>query len=195
MHIEMTTRRVLLDNLSKEKEDGVTLVKGDLVRLRPVMEKDLAQLIEWDENDEICRWAGKKFGSGVEAREWYLGSARSTRKTFAIETLSGELIGEVEILNISWRLHMAELRVFIGKPSMWNHGFGTDAVKTFLRWVFKNTSLKTVFLRVDKENHRARRCYEKAGFVPKGWIKLDSQEYGSGTLILMEASRETLKWF
>ena len=141
---------------------------GDKVRLRAITERDLPKLIEWDEDEEICRWAGKKFSCRDEARDWYLEKPPVSKRTLAIETLDGRFIGEIEILNVSWRLHTGELRVVIGEKDYWNRGIGEDAVYTFVKWVFENYSIKTIYLRVDKENHRARRCYNKIGFRPVG---------------------------
>jgi RimJ/RimL family protein N-acetyltransferase len=190
-------------------------VAGDKVRLRAITERDLAKLVEWDEDEEISRWAGKKFSCRDEAREWYLEKPLLNKRTLAIETLGGEFIGEIEILNVSWRLHTGELRVVIGEKDYWNRGIGTDAVFAFVKWIFRNYSINTIYLRVDKENHRARRCYTKVGFRPVGKVRFSpdrsvspahisgrgiaatrvSGSSGSGSgpsthLILMELSRE-----
>lgn len=160
--------------------------EGNLVRLRPVNEKDLPKLIEWDENKEISRWVGKKFSCRAEAREWYLGTRRVDRKTFAIETHGGKLIGEIEVLNISWRLHTGEMRVFIGDKNYWDKGFGTDAVYTFVKGLFGNSALEKIFLRVDEDNFRARRCYQKVGFKAVGRIRFSSKRSVPSKLLLME---------
>ncbi len=160
-------------------------LSGDKVRLRVITERDLPKLMEWDEDEEICRWAGKKFSCRDEARDWYLEKPPVSKRTLAIETLDGRFIGEIEILNVSWKLHTGELRVVIGEKNYWNRGIGEDAVFTFAKWVFENYSIKTIYLRVDRENHRARRCYAKVGFKPVGRVKFASMH-----LILMEISKE-----
>ncbi|HHT84420.1 MAG: GNAT family N-acetyltransferase [Bacillota bacterium] len=168
------------------------VLTGAMVRLRAVAERDLPKLLEWDEDEEISRWAGKKFSCRAEARDWYLDKPPANKRTFVIETLDGDLIGEVEILNISWRIHTGELRVVIGEKHHWNQGLGTDAVVTFTRWVFDTYSIDTIYLRVDKENYRARRCYAKAGFKPVGRLKFSSErnpDPGVKHLILMKMSR------
>jgi ribosomal-protein-alanine N-acetyltransferase len=169
--------------------DSDIVLTGTMVRLRAVTEEDLPKLVEWDEDEEISRWAGKKFSCRSEARDWYLDKPPANKRTFMIETLDGELIGEVEILNICWRVHTGELRVVIGEKDHWNQGLGTDAVATFTRWVFDTYSIKTIYLRVDKDNHRARRCYARAGFRPVGQLKFSpDRNIGPGVsrhLILM----------
>jgi len=168
-----------------------------MVRLRAVTEHDLAKLVEWDEDEEISRWAGKKFTCRAEAREWYLEKPPANKRTFAVETLDGKFIGEVEILNISWRLHTGELRVVIGEKEYWNQGIGTDTVLTFARWVFETYSIETIYLRVEKENFRARRCYAKVGFKPIGRLRFSPERNVSGVgvsaqLILMKITKNEL---
>jgi RimJ/RimL family protein N-acetyltransferase len=178
--------------LGKNRYPDIVLT-GAMVRLRAVTEGDLAKLLEWDGDEEVSRWAGKKFSCRAEARNWYLDKPPADKRTFVIETLEGELIGEIEILNICWRLHTGELRVVIGEKDHWNKGLGTDAVVTFTRWVFETYSIDTIYLRVDKENYRARRCYAKARFRPVGRIKFSPERSTvpgvSKHLILMKITR------
>ena len=54
-----------------------------------------------------------------------------------------------------------------------------------MKWVFENYLIKTIYLRVDKENHRARRCYNKIGFSRWGWPNLFLCSY------LMEISKSS----
>lgn len=169
-----------------------TVLEGEKVRLRPVTEDDVAKLLEWDEDEEISRWAGKKFFCREEAKEWYLNPRQLERKTLAIEADGGKLIGEIELLNISWKLHTGELRVFIGDKEFWDKGFGTDAVYTFLKAVFETTSIEKVFLRVDEDNVRARRCYVKVGFVPTGRVRFGPDRNMPARLMLMEITRDRL---
>mgnify|MGYP002409614031 CR=1 FL=1 len=158
---------------------------GPRVRLRPVKETDLPYLMKWDNDPEITRWAGKRFEGDVDAREWFLSNGSLQRKTFAIDIDDKGLIGEIEIINISWRLRKAELRIFIGKKDLWDHGLGEEAVRTLTQGIFRTTSLDEVFLRVDEDNERAKRCYLKVGFRPKGRISLGRDSDKPYSLVLM----------
>ena len=162
------------------------VLEGPRVRLRPAAEPDLPKLMEWDNDPEITRWAGKRFERHEEAREWYLSRANS-RKTFVIE-VDGKVIGEIEIINISWRLHTGEMRIFIGDKSLWDRGLGEESVRVLVEGLFETTSLEEVFLRVNKANRRARRCYEKVGFRPEGRLRT-----GDGEIILMILRRGELR--
>jgi len=110
-----------------------------------------------------------------------------------VETLDGQLIGEIEVLNISWRLHSAELRVFIGQKSLWDKGLGTDTVSTFVKEIFRTTRLQEIFLRVAEENHRAKKCYKKAGFKVKGRVRFSPERNIPSRLVLMEITRDDVE--
>ncbi len=169
-------------------------VLGVIVQLRVVCQRDLPKLIAWDNDSEVSALAGKKFSTKNEAKDWYLNRSPINKKSFVIETLQGKPIGEIEIVNISWRLHTGELRVVIGEKQYWNRGFGTDAVLTLCKWVFESYSIDTIYLRVDKKNYRARRCYAKVGFKPIGCLKFSADRKNTKArtrtqLILMQITK------
>ncbi len=167
--------------------------EGPRVRLRPIVESDLPHLLKWDNDPEIIRWAGKRFENETDAREWYLSRRNLQRKTFAIEELEGRLIGEIEVINISWRLHTAELRVFIGEKDLWNRGLGEESVRAFMKGLFETTTLNEVFLRVDEDNARATRCYAKVGFKARGRVQIDPTPDKPSSLVLMTLSRANFR--
>lgn len=85
---------------------------------------------------------------------------------------------------------MGEMRILIGEKDLWGKGFGTDAVQTFVRGVFESTTLEEIFLRVDKENERARRCYVKAGFRPQGCVTVTPSGEPPHSMVLMKIRKD-----
>jgi RimJ/RimL family protein N-acetyltransferase len=53
---------------------------------------------------------------------------------------------------------------FIGELSFINRGHGTEAVMNFTNLVKESDQPRAIIVDPDPENHRAIRCYEKAGF-------------------------------
>lgn len=166
------------------KTRKMQVLEGEKVRLRPVAEEDIPRLLEWDNDGEIVRWAGKKYESDEDARQWHLRTSLQ-RRTFAIELLDGRLIGEIEVLNISWRLRTGEVRIYIGEKGLWDRGLGEDAVKTLVAGLFAATTLQELFLRVDEQNGRAKRCYQKVGFRAEARLKHEWEPGSPRTLLLM----------
>ncbi len=166
---------------------------GSRVGLRPVQENDIDQLIKWDSDEEIVKWTGKQFSGKEEARSWYLHKHHLLRRSFVIELREGTSIGEIQVVNISWRLRSAEIRVAIGETRFWSKGFGQDAISALLKGLFRSTSLREIYLRVDDENTRAKKCYCRIGFKAKGKVEVPTGEGRDGfrRLILMTITQET----
>jgi len=161
------------------------VLEGEKVRLRPVENEDIPRFLEWEKDAEIARWAGKKFDTVEDARDWHLRPSLQHR-TFAIELLDGRLIGEIEVLNIVWKTGTAEIRVLIGEKDLWDRGLGEDAVSTLVNAYFRITALQEIFLRVDEDNGRAKRCYQKVGFKPEGKVTCKWEDGSPRTLLLMK---------
>lgn len=54
--------------------------------------------------------------------------------------------------------------LFIADEKYLNRGYGTDIVKSFVDYVYRNLSAKIILIDPAIDNKRAIRCYEKAGF-------------------------------
>lgn len=163
------------------------MICGTKVILRPVLDSDLGSFREWDDDNEIIQWAGKKFLSEHHIYIWY-DSLRKDRTRIALSILqnNGNLIGEMELEHISWRNGTAELKIFIGEKRLWNQGYGTDAINTLMSYIEARTMLSEIYLRVAKDNVRAVRCYKKCGFVARGILKAGKRKTeGHQDLVLM----------
>jgi RimJ/RimL family protein N-acetyltransferase len=82
-----------------------------------------------------------------------------------------KLIGSCSVFDINWVNSSAELGIMIGEKTVWNQGLGTQVMTLLLRHCFETLNLNRAFLRVFGENARARRSYEKAGFVVEGCMR------------------------
>ncbi|MDY7041730.1 MAG: GNAT family protein, partial [Chloroflexota bacterium] len=92
-------------------------------------------------------------------------------RIFAIEATDGDQpmhIGNIGIHGIDWKNRSAEVGIAIGEKNYWGQGYGSDALKTLLSFVFQEMNLNRVQLRVHDYNARAIRCYEKCGFQHEG---------------------------
>ena len=105
-------------------------------------------------------------------------------------------IGEAMLADIDRRNGSAQLGIFIGETNEWGKGYGTDAVNAIVDFGFAELRLERIWLNVWTENARARRAYEKAGFVHEGTVRHDRFEHGqytSGDLMaILRAEWESL---
>lgn len=152
---------------------GRDLLTGELVRLRPLDERDLVHLERWWVDPEwqvlqqltvrpqpdgpaqelFRRWSANDSGAGAG---------------FSIEAVeSGEFVGHVTLWGAALPSRGATLGIIIG-PNHAGQGYGTDAVRVAARYAFRSMGVHRIGLTVAAFNARARRAYERAGFVVEG---------------------------
>ena len=152
------------------------MIVGKKVRLRPIERDDLPRYVEWFGDPEVRRYLAiyLPFSLAQEER-WFEGLLERLEQQeevlLAIETVGGAHIGNVGLHAIDWHNRSAELGIAIGEKAYWDQGYGTDAVRTMLKLVFGEMNLHRVFLRVDTDNARGVRCYEKVGFRRDGTLR------------------------
>lgn len=168
------------------------MIEGIKVVLRPLGEKDLETICGWDLDYYVAAVPGPSDDRHLDNRKDYERILRSrTARMFAIEARDGSLIGDIGLVEISWRKREAELVVRIGDDRYRGRGYGQDAVSCLLEYVFSNTKLTRIYLRVLAENVPAVKCFEKCGFR-KEWIMTRKLEAGESPrkVILMVLERE-----
>ena len=152
------------------------MIVGEKVRLRPIERDDLPRFVEWFSDPEVRRHLTiyQPFSLAQEER-WFENLLerleRQQAVVFAIETAKGVHIGNTGLHDINWKDRNAELGIAIGEKAYWNQGYGTDAIRTLLGFAFHEMNLQRVSLRVDTDNERGIRCYEKAGFQQEGTLR------------------------
>lgn len=177
----------------KKSEAGPDRVTGERTVLRQVTDTDLPVLQQWDADPAIIALMGRKFEQ-TDAREWLKSvSTWHGCRAWAIETLEGRLIGELELAHLNWRTGDAELRVCIGEPDCWGQGYGTDALRSALDVAFTHLGLRTVYLRVFASNARAVHVYERLGFRKQAVLQPSSRRADPSAVYLMNVTRE--RWY
>jgi len=100
-----------------------------------------------------------------ELIEWYrFKTSFKSKKYFSVYNEEDNFIGYLGIKNIRNIMKESTLGVAFD-PNYMNQGYGTEAIKAFLKYYFINLNMRILFLKVAKFNKRAKRCYEKCGFV------------------------------
>ncbi len=80
----------------------------------------------------------------------------------------GRAIGDIDLFHVDQRNRNALVGLGIWSADDRNRGYGTDALRTMLRWAFRHLNLHRVELSVEPENVNAIHVYEKLGFVSEG---------------------------
>ena len=87
-----------------------------------------------------------------------------------IEKNTGDFIGNIEIMKIN--NNIGELGIAI-TPKKQNKHYGTESIKTLLKYAFEELGLDGMDLNVYTTNSKAIHCYEKIGFITDGKGKTD----------------------
>jgi ribosomal-protein-alanine N-acetyltransferase len=117
---------------------------------------------------------------------YFDGSQLDRGRCFAIES-GGRPIGMISYSHVDVFNGSTEIDIIIGDPDCRDRGYGTDAIRAFLGFLFDTVGFHRVWLGTFDYNARAQRAYEKCGFVREGvmrksdWVDdrwVDSVIYG-----------------
>lgn len=162
------------------------VARGDLVVLREKRLGDAHDDFRWRTDAELARYdAARPFAATYQD---YLALYRDEllypspyRRSLAIEDSGGRHIGNVMYYNIDTIRREAEIGITIGERDYWGRGYGTDAVKTLVRQIFRATGFRRIYLKTLDWNVRAQHAFEKAGFRMCG-----RSRRGGNSFVVME---------
>lgn len=145
------------------------MIAGDLVILRALEKSDLERCYHWMNDPLVVRTLKSRYPIPFEQEaEWLENAAHSVNgdRHLAIERKDNRThIGNASIHEIDWVSRTAFFGLFIGDPAAWNRGFGTDAVRTLVRFAFEEMNLQKLKINVFDYNDRAKHVLEAIGFV------------------------------
>lgn len=154
---------------------GDDLLIGDKVRLTALTRDDLPTFARWLGSMELRRLLspGRVIPFNMDdEKAWYDSITRPEDRPFAIRTLEDDrLLGSCGIHDINWQSRHGIVGIMIGERDAWGKGYGSDALNVLLRYCFNELNLNRVALQVFSYNTRARRAYEKLGFVHEGTLR------------------------
>lgn len=149
---------------------------GSKVKLRSYKKEDIAIAYEYMNDNELKRLLVNKipYPMILEQEENWFKSLLDLKDSynFAIEDLkTGKYIGGCGINSINWLSRIVTVGIFIGDKNYWGKGYGTDAMKALVRFIFEQMNMNKVKLNVFDFNKRAKSCYEKCGFKVEGILR------------------------
>jgi RimJ/RimL family protein N-acetyltransferase len=147
---------------------------GERVVLRPFVDDDLATFREAMADPEVARLTGSPAGDVDEERlrAWY-GSRNSQADRLdlaVVDRATGACVGEVVLNNWDPPNRNCNFRTLLGAAGR-DRGLGTEAVRLIVGHGFERLGLHRISLEVFAFNPRARRVYEKVGFVAEGVLR------------------------
>lgn len=164
---------VQFNDVTEAANYGAGILQGERVRFRALQTSDLEKLDHWWAAPE---WAvlqqatirPRPEGSTAEMFRTWSANTTHTSVGFSIEAKdSGVFIGHVTLYGTGSPERAATLAIILD-PEVTGKGYGTDAVRTAVRYGFLQMGLNRVELQTWAFNTRGLRAYSKAGFVEEG---------------------------
>ncbi|MFF0135739.1 GNAT family N-acetyltransferase [Streptomyces sp. NPDC005227] len=147
------------------------MLTGEKTVLRPFTVDDAPVMAEILRDPDVLRLTGSPVEEfeAERLRQWYGTRAAQTDRMDlgVVDRATGELVGEAVLFERDARNHNCTFRILVG-PRGRDRGLGTEATRLILGHAFEQLGLHRVSLHVFTFNPRARRAYEKAGFVAEG---------------------------
>lgn len=146
------------------------IIRGERVYLRPAERDDLPRFVSWLNDAETAHTLTviSPLSQPLEER-WFERLLEAHGKTdyhFVICLLADdEPIGMVGLHGVDLANGSAVFGIVVGARDRWGQGLGTDATNAIIDFGFGELRLERIELDVYAYNVRARRAYEKAGFV------------------------------
>lgn len=149
---------------------------GQKIRLREYRREDVKNAQDYINDPEVKKLLhpGIPFLFTYEDEMKWFDSLSATKEnySFAIETLEdGRYIGGCGINHINWKNSVITVGIFIGDKNYWGKGYGTDAMKTLVKFIFEQMNINKIKLQVFSFNERAIKSYEKCGFKVEGILR------------------------
>ncbi len=153
---------------------------GNRVVLRPFTDDDIPAMRDILRDPAVIRLTGSGPDPAAadpavaeeRLRTWYASrnDQRDRLDLAVVDRSTGTCVGEV-VLNDWDEANLAcNFRILIGPPGR-DRGLGTEAVRLCVAHAFESLGLHRVSLGVFAFNPRARRAYEKVGFVVEGVLR------------------------
>src|SRR3990172_7331063 len=131
-------------------------LRGEHIILRPLEREHLARCVKWFNDSDVTYFLGREGPLTMDEEEIY---------ALHVDDVH---VGNVGLHRIDRMNRKADVGIVIGERNYWSKGYGTDAMRTILRYAFDRLRLHKVSLDVLEYNTRALRSYEKCGFVHEG---------------------------
>ncbi len=153
------------------------MIAGEHVILRAFEREDAERSYRWMNDPNIVRTLKSRYPIAFQSEvEWIERAIQSTanERHFAIERKDDRShIGNASIHDIDWVSRTGWFGLFLGEPSAWNRGFGSDAISALVRFAFEEMNLTKLRINVFDYNEKAKHVLLAHGFVQEGKLQRD----------------------
>lgn len=155
-------------------------VIGKKVELREVNEKDIDVLYYWkfeDDKQEAKKWNGPYIPEVKKTKKEYQEIWKSLNEILPgvpntlIISVEGKLIGTVSSYWVDKNTNWLETGIVIYDTTYWNGGYGTEAYKLWINFLFNSTDLHRLGMSTWSGNLRMIKVASKIGMKEEARIR------------------------
>lgn len=151
-----------------------TVVRGQLVYLRPITADDTEMAVRWRNTPVVVEnFIYRKPVSRQDHENWLANKVfKGLVHQFIVCRIEDGLpLGSIYLQNFEEENRKAEWGIYLGEVQAYGKGAGTEAAKLLLEYAFVNLGMHKVVSRVLARNRASVRMNEKAGYVQEAYLK------------------------
>lgn len=163
-------------------------LRGERIFLRRPTMEDASRIFDWERDDEVWRYDPHRPFSNSLAdflptfeRNYVQGNGRQF--WLIIEDEHHIPIGTITYFNLDYRIGQVEIGLGLGDKTRWGKGYGPEAIRTLVQYLFTLPGLNRVYAETALANHPSRRAFAKVGFAEVGQI-YDPRNSGTPWVLL-----------
>ena len=145
-------------------------IKGKKVFLRALEIEDMeflrAMINDGEMEHNVIGWSFPV--SKYEQQKWYENTIQNKNNIRFIIEAEGKSIGLATLTNIDWKNRKASHGIKLFSDDIKGKGYGTDAVRTIMKYAFEELQLNRLYGSILEYNTASRRLYEKCGWTEEG---------------------------
>ena len=147
---------------------------GSQIYLRPLEREDLPLRVKWVNDPEVRRTLMFDYPvSLAKTQRWFNDSLMDDRKrNFSVlwrET--DQVVGMTGLIEIEVKHRRAQFYLTIGEKDFWGRRIAAEVIPIVLHYGFVELNLNKIYLYTIPDNDRARKVYQRNGFVPEGVLR------------------------
>jgi len=151
-------------------------IKGKDIKITNARPEDAEELLNYmkqvfGETDFLLREPEEFEMTVAEEKEFLENMNQSENNVFIIARVDGRIAGNLGFTGseLNRYCHQGEFGMSVLKE-YWGNGIGSLLIETLIVWA-REQDITRISLRVDENNHRGRKLYEKFGFQQEGILR------------------------
>lgn len=162
--------------MSTSRDGRLPIIANGSVYLRPAERADLPTFVRWLADARTTRTLALRSPISLASEEQWFGRLLERQGSvlwhFVIcRSADDRPVGAIDLHDVDLVNGSASLGIVIGDPADTGLGYGSDALRALLGFGFGELRLERIALDVYAFNERARRVYERVGFVHEGTMR------------------------